>query len=108
MTAKQHESPRGVEAIERFKAKHPEPGNLFSGGQLLHFQEGWARLILERSRVAHWYQRVGFQRIGMDQANTLCDTGASGNVAHLYGQGNYPRCGNCIKRMARLIREGRM
>lgn len=105
--ATQREKPAHVEAIARFREKHPDPANLIGGGQLEHFDKGWALLIFPtKCRVAHWYTRVGFARIGFDQATALCDTGATGLVHHLHGRGNFPQCRNCVKVMTRMIRNG--
>lgn len=73
-----------------------------SGGQLQNFAAGWAHEVMEtESRVSHWFTRNGF-----DRARQLCDNDSDALVRWLHGPGNYPRCGNCVRVMARHIRAG--
>lgn len=72
-----------------------------SGGQFENFRKGWAHAVFANSLASHWFVRDGF-----DKARALC--GAQAQVRWLYGPGNYPRCGNCIKTMSRMIKRGEL
>lgn len=75
---------------------------MVSGGHLQNFAKGWAHEVMEtESRVSHWFTRSGF-----DRATQLCDNDADALVRWLHGPGNYPRCGNCVRVMTRMIRTG--
>lgn len=80
--------------------KLPEEAQvLMSGGQFENFRRGWAREVMADSNSAHWFERTDFR-----EAKALCTYEAP--VRWLYGPGNYPRCGNCVRIMSRMIRQG--
>lgn len=101
----QYEDPDAAVSIALFKARHEiesSPGSFVSGAQILNFQKGWAMPILGiRASTAHW-----FVRSGDNFAHSLC--GLESLLELIHGPGNYHRCGNCVKTMSRLIKQGAM
>jgi len=101
----QYEDPDAAASIALFKARTPQAnaeGAFVSGARILNFQKGWAiPVLIVRASSSHW-----FRRLGSDWAEALC--GVQAPLELIHGAGNYPRCGNCIKTMSRLIRQGAM
>lgn len=64
----------------------------FSGGKLLHFQEGWA-VVIGAFGKSHYFKRM----VTADG----CVKAACGREAPLdsmWGEGNYPRCNTCKRK----------
>jgi hypothetical protein len=97
--AKQREKP-GPTARDYFEARGIDTTKgTFSGTQIENFREGWAKFIMGKSTVGHYFER---SKLNTAYAESLCNETVS--VRWLYGLGNYPKCKKCLKAYHRLKR----
>lgn len=90
MTDDQKEMPAPtINELENTVGKKVE---YLSGGMIMNFRAGWAMNIMGSGQVAHYFIRSDF-----DNAVAICK--AKAKVRWIYGQGNYPQCANCFKRL---------
>lgn len=95
--AEQREKPGILSKRRIAELKQSGSPNIFSGGQIESFREGWAVDIMGSGRVpkSHYYKRSEFD-IGFAEA--ACRSSVVAPVRWLYGEGNHPRCKSCEKK----------
>lgn len=94
----QREDRTGIAAIQQFKAHldATRPGweGQVSGAQIHDFRQGWAKLAMAESDVAHHFRRMTFDRV-------IARCGFKGEVRWLFGQGSFKRCRLCQRSVDR-------
>ncbi|HJS35396.1 MAG TPA: hypothetical protein VJ766_07890 [Pseudoxanthomonas sp.] len=76
-----------------------EPKPWFSGPPIDNLQAGWARIPFRGERTHYWEKLRSLSRAGERYYRSACEMPATlppGQRA--LGPGNFPLCGNCLKK----------
>lgn len=95
--SQQSEKPGILSKRRMAELKQSGSPDIYSGGQIENFREGWAVDIMNFGRVpkAHYFKR---SEINIAFADALCNPSVVSLVRWLYGEGNHQRCKNCERK----------